>query len=553
MSIDNTKLVPKGQHGQHKLKVTWEVSHKATGEVLGMCQKPCICDDVKVFFHKYGEDYAPIPNWLYYWPKDAALFSVDFGQGVDAGNYDGLFRFDPLRTDFAAHKYSHIKGMSSVCSIPGLPTIWQLTDVKEHSYVFGTAGASRGEIINRVNFPSYRGKEVGSDEVGLRCVGTSIAHEKMHGVIANRTYGRSETKGWIFIGDAHRKYDCSNLGGLRSAIDRRKTAYIHTPGNSPKDRNYERFDEYLELIDSAEELGHIITDFDGDEIADSDEEAHYYGDWGFVNTNPDVYNLATFNPTYSEYGDNEILARDAEQHWNEHIANERNDWAWPGFNVTDYVRLSKDDGEFNIGDDGHPEWTRSIPQRWLMGLKKSEWEIEKEEGFETWKYDLTRAAQRMSRRTHVNMSEKIQALSNRAKGTRFAAKASKEDGYDNYAVSYWHETASTLSDISVSTGDVHVVSCVDAGVIRDGTGRVSSLGWSLVLTNATEEAMTVKLRCYLTDSATNALAWAATNVECAVGLTTVEMRFDAEDVFLWNTSRLMLYAVTIESSVGDMA
>ena len=64
--------------------------------------------------------------------------------------------------------------------------------------------------------------------------------------------------------------------------------------------------------------------------------------------------------------------------------------------------------------------------------------------------------------------------------------------------------------------------------------------------------MTVKLRCYLTDSATNALAWAATNVECAVGLTTVEMRFDAEDVFLWDTSRLMLYAVTIESSVGDM-
>jgi len=64
--------------------------------------------------------------------------------------------------------------------------------------------------------------------------------------------------------------------------------------------------------------------------------------------------------------------------------------------------------------------------------------------------------------------------------------------------------------------------------------------------------MTVKLRCYLTDGATNALAWAATNVECAVGLTMVEMRFEAEDVFLWNASRLMLYAVTIESSVGDV-
>ncbi len=555
-------LVPHGQHGQHLLEVTWEVSdrqnHQVLEKVTQPCKEPRVFDDVKVFFHKYGEDHAPIPNWLYHWPKDAALFSTEFGQGVDDGgqNYDGLFRYDPSKENFASHKYNHVKGRSSVCRIPGLPTISQLMGVKEHSYVFGIYGASRGDIINSVNYPSYRGKEVGSDEVGLRCVGASIAHEKMHGVIANRTYGRPETQGWIFIGDFLRKYDYSNLDGLRSAIDRRKTAYILTPGNSPNDRDYERFDEYLELIDSAEELGHIITDFDGDGIADSDEEAHYYGDWGFVNTNADVYSLATLASEYSEYseyGDNEILARDAEQYGNEHIANEHNDWAWPGFNVTDYIRLSTDDAEVNIGDKEHPQWTTSIPQRWLMGLKKSKWAIDKEEGFETLEYDLTRAAQRMSRRTHVNMSDKIQALSNRAKGTRFTAKASRRNIYDNYAISYWHGTASSLSDISVSTGDVHVVSCANAGVIRDGSGRVSSLGWSLVLTNATDEAMTIKLRSYLADSATNELAWAATNVECAVGLTTVEMRFDAEDVFLWDTSRLMLYAVTIESSIGDMA
>ncbi len=534
VSQDNRFLVPRGAHGQHLLEVTWEVSDKQTHQILEKTTQPCkeprVCDDVKVFFHKYDRDFDGItPNWFHYWPKDGAIANDVFYNGafsfIDTKEFDGRFHFDGTE-ESSGHDSD--AGLERVGFTPsGFPPLYRLSGSCGHAYSVGKAAAA---ISTSYSFDSTDKRVTRNDsdsKVGLKSLAANIAHEKKHGKVADATYGIANRKGWLLIGEFCHSYSFRNCEELINQLE----AKGYTSGHW-------LYGAYYNQIAAAVSSGNFVTDFDGDGIADDDEENGRYKSMGFSKSHPDTYNFHVIWSGFDEYkfyGDNEVLARDAERNWESYIGRHglQGDWAWPGYNIAETIGSNR------------------YSNKHLMGLSKSEWELIRN--------IVTGEAQQMSRKTKASMSTMIQAAKGsviRSAAPRMTLAATAEttalDDEEADESAYWHGTASSLSDISVSTGDVHVVSCADAGVIRDGSGRVSSLGWSLVLTNATEEAMSVKLRCYLTDSATNALAWAATNVECAVGLTTVEIRFDAEDVFLWNTSRLMLYAVTIESSVGDM-
>ncbi len=534
VSLGNTKLIPKGKHGQHKLKVTWEIQDKVAGVVVkdGVMREKS-CDDVKVFFHKYGTDKKRIPNWFHYWWGDGAISGVIFDEDNSGLLYSGFFRFD--RTAEANVVGGHVSDaglemvVSNLRTPSGFPPLYRLSGSCGHAYSIGKAAAA---ISTSYSFDSTSKSVTQNDNdsnVGLKCLAANIAHEKKHGEVADATYGVANRRNWLFIGNPNNKsYNFQSSMDLLNRLAEKG----YTSGHL-------LYGAYYNQIADAVSSGKFVTDFDGDGIADDDEANGRYKSMGFSTSDPDTYNFhavaSVFNDEYDSYGDNEVLARDAEQYGEEYIGINglQKDWAWPGYNIAETIGLNK------------------YSNKHLMSLSKSDWKLIRN--------IVTGEAQQMSRNTKASMSTVIQTAKGsviRSAAPRMTlAATAKKVGLDDEGAaesSCWHGTASSLSDIFVSTGDVHVVSCVDAGVIRDGSGRVSSLGWSLALTNATDEAMTVKLRCYLADSATNALAWAATNVECVVGLTTVEMRFDAEDVFLWNTSRLMLYAVTIESSVGDM-
>ena len=518
VSQNNSKLVPKGKHGQHKLKVTWEVTDKVTGKkVKDGIKRETFCDNVKVFFNKYGMDNSGVPNWLFYWPKDGAVSSREFGKGKGEKN-DGLFRFDPSLPPTTRGRQTQTPGLKELSNISvpdGFPPVYQLKGECAHAYVLGVNGGSSSVTISSTTFPTYRGRPVGQSVVGVKKLAATIAHEKKHGEIADATYAGKYAKGWLFIGGVrgHNYLLQSSVALINRLVEAGYTSSHPTYGR------------YYDAIIKATDSGQFVTDFDGDGIADTDETGGLYGGWGFSNMNADTYNFAAYEESYATYGDNEVLARDAEKNGFLYMGKESEDWSCPGFQIKE-------------------NWPREYQDKIdsIIGCTKSMWDQDNAD----WKKKL----QARSRNHKEDWTAKISMLT-KATHKRILLRSADTEDECEY-VSTWHGTESSLCYITVSTGDVHVVSCIDAGVVRDGSGRGSSLGWSLVLTNATEEAMSVKLRCYLTDSETNALAWAATNVECAVGLTAVEMRFDAEDIFLWDTSRLMLYAATIESSVGDM-
>ena len=551
VSQGNQFLVPHGQHGQHLLEVTWEVSdRRKEGEdktVKDNIKRLESCDDVKVFFHKFFDtkhylnlDSHDPPNWYRYWQTDGAISKLYFVKFLRESGFaykapsdissEGSF---DVRGSCKTLTHDSLECVESSPELDKFPPVYRIKQGCGLEYALGINAASKGKCMEH-GASGYIGPTVGDgDSAGLRQLASVIAHERKHGEISMDLYGseRNELNGFYYIGYRGRNYRFDSIYELTNALV--KAGYNGILSLWGAKRRY--YNAVVAALDSR----CYRHDFDGDGVSDISEHGSKYGAYGFSTTNPDTKNFAgiyrkypTIADKYATIGDNEVIARDAETKgvpcvW------ECNDWAFPGCQT------------FKGWSDYHGEYAK----KWI-GYSYKNWNSI----YEGW----TARVQMMNRRTKEDMSSKIQTTKSFANSVIVLESAVVKAGYDEngeeeYPVgSSCHGTEVSLPIFSNSTGEVYVVSSVEAGVLRDGSGRVSSLGWSLILTNTTEEAMTVKLRCYLADSATNALAWAATNVECAVGLTTVEMRFDAEDVFLWNTSRLLLYAATIESSAGDM-
>ncbi len=524
VSKNGSYALRKGNHGQYSLRVIWEVTDKTTRKLLDDGKKrEIVCGDVKVFFNKYDSDTG-IPNWLYYWPKDGAISKWPFGSGTGE-KADGRFRYEPnlpLTTHGMQRPiFNHRKGPKAP---NGFPPIYYLSGSCDHTYVLGVNAASRGTKINSSNVTGYHGVPVGSEEVGVKKLAAVIAHEQMHGEIANGTYGDYGTKGWLFIGEVERRkaYEYESSTALKNALD----AAGYNSG-----WNHYRFGDYYDAIVNAFASGKFVTDFDGDGIADTDETGGRYGSWGFSNTNPDTFNFAAYTQTYATYGDNEVLARDAEKNGDIYVrGREGKDWAWPGSQI------------FRNWTDHYQNESRT-----MMGYSESAW------GRESASYKMW-----VQGKGRVHKGDWQMAIDGRTRATpKFradSAAALNADGNDEEeeAPSSWHGRLTSLPDISISTGSVYAVSCSELEAERGVSGRVDSFRWAISLTNETDEAIAVTLQCYLTDSATNAVAWVATNLTCEAGLSKTEVRFDASDIFLWDEARPMLYAVTLRSSSGDI-
>ena len=527
-----------GRHGRHKLKVTWEVIDKGTGVVVeNGTPREKWCQDVGVFFNKFStEDHWPVPNWAYYWPKDGAIKPIVSGTTRD----DGRFRFDYSLPAYTLGEHTPRSERVKIATAPkGFPDIFRLSGHCTHKYSLGMNAACRGSVISSRYYHDYTGEDVGSDEVGVKALAATIAHEIKHGEIAERLYGQWGQRGWPLVKGNANTVQFMSLAALKDALD--AAGY---------DKSSYR--DYYNAIEAALESGQYETDSDGDGIPDVDETGGEYGSWGFSRTDPDTFNIASCDNRFAVYascGDNEVLARSAEERNGSHYLGDVNkDWAWPGYNTGNKVFDLGREVTFSTG-----EKTSSLSRHKMMSLFKADWDMVLPLA--------TALAQRTNRRTKKDMSEVIRVAQSRSSPRGLAKHASAQSlsvapntakGDGGEEVLSWHGSETDLPDIMITTGDVHVVSCQYGEAAYDSSGRIESLSWRLVITNETDEAASLLLKCHVTDSSTNALAWTAINVECAVGLTTVNVNFYAEDMRVKEANRLLLYAATLKSAVDDI-
>lgn len=522
VSRNGAKLVPTGKHGQHRLKVSWDVVDKATGKkVRDDVRHEAVCDNVKVFFDKYGRDHDGIPNWCWYWPKDGAVDGSVFGSGKGMKD-DGRFRFVSWDDPGLLGGHTQQTGLKSVdVSVPpGFPPLYRLSGKKcRHYYGVGVNAATKGARITRKSVPGYRGEAVGRDDLfGVRKLAATISHERMHGSIADNTFGDSDMKDWLFIGTDPSRKEGVNFG-FGSSV-----ALVAALEDAGYGSGHPQFGRYFDMIEQAMESGRFVTDFDGDGIADTDETGGRYRSWGFSQTNPDTFGFASYYGSYGSYGDNEVMARDAENGWRAYMGDENRDWAWPGFQVFNGTR--------------YWSWSEDCMKR-----TEANWT------------SIRRAckadAQSIGRNGGEDWSSKIPGAARAfAAGSKAAEDGEEEE--EEAGDSEWHGPLSWLSDDDAVTGAVHAVSFTERDAVRGPDGRVEAFRWSVVLTNETDAAGTVAARFHLADGNGNALAWFSTNVTCAANAATaVEVRFEAADVFLWEPGPLVLHSVVLEDWSGD--
>lgn len=540
VSMSGRFIVPKGEHGQHSLRVTWEITDKLSGNVVEAALSSAECPDVKVFFHKFFDTKRAgplssddLPNWYRYWKEDGAISNFYF----KPFRYDTGFRYYAPKDMSGSESLKkltrgfHLKKpwLKRVASSPDLkkfPEIAEISGACRHEYGVGIDAASSGDTIDRTTYPSYVGPQVGDgNAVGLKALAAVIAHERKHGEVASDLYGKhGELNGFLYIGTRKRNYGFKSILNLVDAlVSSGYNGVFVAPNNKA----------YYNAVVAARDAGKYSPDFDGDGVSDPSENGSKYGHFGFSSTNPDTMNFAAFNPYYAQNGDNEVIARDAETKEAPRV-DERKDWAFPGFQICS-----------NWG------WRENRNRAW-MGWNYEKWR----------KYqDLSVAeVQKLSRHGRVDMSSSIERLHSsgrKAQAGNLSLDAVPKDDEDTVdeelLTASGHGTTDSLPVVFSQTGLVHVVSCSAFVPTRNASNRVESLSWSLVLTNETDEAMGVTVKGYLSDGVTNALAWASTNLECAVGLTTATISFQPEDIFLENPSWLTFHSVSIETAVGDMS
>lgn len=543
VSMSGRFIVPKGGHGQHSLRVTWEITDKLSGNVVEAALSSAECPDVKVFFHKFFDTRRaePLssddwPNWYRYWKADGAISRFYF----EPFGYDTGFEYHaPIDMPVSERLKKLTRGfhqqdpqLKRVASSPDLkkfPEIAEIVGACRHKYGVGIDAASSGDAIDRTTYPSYEGPQVGDGKsVGLKALAAVIAHERKHGEVASDLYGKyGELNGFLYIGTWGQNYGFKSILNLVDALVSSGYDGVFVAPNNRA---------YYNAVVAARDAGKYSPDFDGDGVSDPSENGSKYGHFGFSSTNPDTMNFAAVNKYYKCYaqnGDNEVIARDAETKDAPRV-HERKDWAFPGFQIC---------SGWNRYEKRNREW---------MGWK-----------YEKWKecQDLAAAeVQKLSRRGRVDMSssiERLQSSGRKAKSANLSLDAVPKDDEDTVdeelLTASGHGTTDSLPIVFSQTGLVHVVSCSVLVPTRNASNRVESLSWSLVLTNETDEVMRVTVKGYLSDGVTNALAWASTNLECAVGLTTATISFQSEDIFLENPSWLTLHSVSIETAVGDMS
>ena len=315
LSLDSCIL---DTHGKLKVNLFWE--YRDTSKDFTTSCPVSQKFDVKVLYDKYGVQDG-IPNWFRYWHDDKAIKNADKYIAVelvpnDENNwiYDNKFRFYGFAGKYTGLNRSGAE-MSVLVGRGLLPKTSIIGDeVSSTKYVSSDAAAR-----NKLEFSYDDGKKkIESDFKGIECFASVIKHEQKHHENALDLYKQKH----LVIQGVRTNY-ADEEHKIRSIDD-----YTNKL-NSASNIDIVKKNTILRYIKD----NNYITDFDGDGLNDQEEKDGKYKDFEFRTNNPDTWSFQTKDKDYATYGDNEVLARDAEKDGSK-IINRENDWAFPGYYAT---------------------------------------------------------------------------------------------------------------------------------------------------------------------------------------------------------------------------
>ena len=515
--------IPNGKHGKYKLSVSYWYKNKVTGESTKITNG-AIFGDVRVFFEKFKHDDNYQVNWYTYWKRDGAIKMTYRG-------YDFVYDIGENALGRSSGKpyYQSIEHKSpNPSKFPDVEEFLS-SSVRFAPCKLGTDAPTRGGRIKANG--QYTGPDVGEGDLkGIHALAAVMVHEAKHNEVREDVY--KNHNGWIFIDGKNKNgvglYSFDDIYALLAALN--QDGYgnpLTTWGHSQK---------YYDAVKNAAESGMWISDFDGDHVRDDYEaNGRYYQKIVTSSLKSDTYNFAyasgwpigskqfeQWKTSYERYGDDEIIARTAEKEETKPYVAENADWAWPGSQIG---------REF---------------QELRFGYVSGEWTSER-------RISETAKKQRIGRRSGrllVGQSASMRTL--RSASNR--AMAVNENADEDYRLTrLFHGRLSKIPEMVSITGAVHLIEYSCPTLCRTEQDDVGIM-CNLSLTNETDAAVSLKVKCYFTDAHTNALSWIATNVICEVGKTDVSLLSPLDDIVLIEQpSRLMLYSVSIEEVNGDVS
>lgn len=419
---------------------------------------------VTVYFEKYESQFGK-PNWWYWWQNaDQAdikyLKEFKYDSKISEKNYAGQCRSKYKEGENPVVKFSEIAKTPPV----GFPCIYRLkSDTFAPEYLVSDLAPCAGEKYS-AKANGYQGREVGSDHVGIAALASVIAHERKHGEIKADLYNH---EGMYLFQPKDWKTAKKSFTKVSDVIDELRV--------QQKDAPSFQINDYLSKVLEADSSGDVITDFDCDGVRDDWEVSKYNS----LPNEPDTFGFryaASSFDEYAAYGDNEVLAREAETKPVQFNASK--DYAIPGIN-----RLSE-----------------------LQHLTKKNLE-----SAARYKNELSKS--------------QFSTTSKMARGVKNPAG----DSLTEESIQAYSGVAESLPEVTDYT-DVSGVSISRIGCVppcANTNGLYESLQYCITLTNAQDMSVRVDVKGYLVDAMTNVVAWAESFFEAAPnGISTVNLVFD---------------------------
>ena len=277
--------------GKHSVNFSWTYQN-SKGEKKTLSETR----EITIYFNKYDNN-----NWYNYWPKMGAIAkgligdNPKFKLGVGASGVHGSVKpknifADPVECDSYPRILSNIKKekISYMCSITNL-------------------APTASKLVHESN------KEV----KGIEALAATLAHELEHVRLYQEYYGAE-----VLIGDLEVNSGFTKLEDIRNDLNKK------FENGKPKSE-YSSVTNLSKYKNKIDELANnswkgVVCDLDGDVVLD-----HTEGGSSLTVGNPDTKEMVKIDSSYATYGDNEYLARKAEENRGKYFDKEK-DWAFPG-------------------------------------------------------------------------------------------------------------------------------------------------------------------------------------------------------------------------------
>lgn len=453
-----------GDHGDYLLSVAWSVKDKINGRKYkkGPFYKPQL---VNVLFDKYGKHKEGFPNWFYYWTqKDNAIDSKYFS--LEAPTYDGKFHYVSNIPMLGNSSGDRVAGSHSDNShererfrmpISGYPDLIRLNGECTHQYEISDGAVTEGEIIMQKNGDGYSGPKIGSKETGIAQLSKTIQHELCHGANSDSLYAH---KGKWVLGTPDKNF--SSYESVSKIVDSIPDKYQNAP-----------YCMLLRALMNSYGADVIILDLDGDKVPDKDEENKVPK---LSKTNPDTYNIQARYSIYATCGDNEVLARKAEE-MDTVSFNSNHDWAFPG-------------SKFGQNYQGHCKT-----------------DLDKEDFLEFKRNSLFLSSSKQSE----------QYKRSKAQGSILTTEEENRE--------ICREVTVEMSSFEIESPN-YEIKCSELEVLpQDETGKYQGLYANLEILNYTND-IPVAVECYLYDDSDNPIVETSKAMVLSNGINMVCMKFD---------------------------